>query len=49
MKAIEHIWAYIDGKPVQRQEITGADGKDLIPDPETKRLTDEAISNYLGE
>ena len=34
---------YILGPPVQRQEVTGADGRDLIPDDDTKRQRDAAL------
>ena len=30
-----------------RQEITGADGKALIPDPEIKKKSDEALDKFL--
>jgi len=31
------------------QELVGAGGKDLIPDPETKKAADEAIGAFLGK
>ncbi len=37
----------ISGKPVQRNELTGAEGKDLIPDPNGKRQSDELIDEFL--
>lgn len=36
------------GKPTQRTEITGKDGKDLIPDSDSKRASDEAINELLN-
>ena len=30
---LKAIWNYIDGMPKQAHEVTGKDGKDLIPEP----------------
>lgn len=37
----------LNGKPVQRNELTGADGKDLIPDANSKKKTDGALDSFL--
>ena len=37
-----------NGKPVQRNELTGLDGKDLIPDANSLKTADEAIDEYLN-
>lgn len=33
MAAARMIWAYMDGMPTQKQEVTGKDGEPLIPIP----------------
>ena len=33
LDAIKLLWEYAHGKPVQRNELTGADGKDLLSGP----------------
>lgn len=33
MAAIRLLWNYIDGMPVQKNEVGGIDGKDLFPQP----------------
>lgn len=38
----------LHGTPVQKTELTGKDGKDLIPDIVTKEKIDEAISSYIN-
>lgn len=37
----------LNGKPVQRNELTGADGKDLIPDKEAISTADSIIDKFL--
>lgn len=32
-----------------RSEVTGADGKDLIPDEESKKRSEDALSKYLNK
>ncbi len=39
----------IGGKPVQRTELTGADGKDLVPDGDSVNAADSIIDRYLNE
>jgi hypothetical protein len=38
-----------NGKPIQRNELTGADGKDLIPDTNSLKTADQAIDEYLND
>lgn len=33
MAAARMIWAYMDGMPTQKQEVTGKDGEPLLPIP----------------
>lgn len=37
------------GKPAQSMELTGKDGKDLIPDSEAKQKIDESIGSYISK
>lgn len=38
----------INGKPVQTQVVTGADGKDLIPDNKLIESGDDALTKFLN-
>lgn len=38
----------LHGTPVQKTELTGKDGKDLIPEPLIKQKIDEAINQYMN-
>jgi hypothetical protein len=42
----EIIWRLAEGNPTN--EITGKDGKDLIPDVIAKEKIDKAISSYIN-
>lgn len=42
----EVIWKMAEGAPTN--EITGKDGKDLIPEPVLKNKIDEAIIDYMN-
>lgn len=37
------------GQAKSKHEITGADGKDLFPDPATRERTDKALDVYLNK
>ena len=37
------------GTPVQKTELTGKDGKDLIPDSISKEKAEKAIDSYLND
>jgi len=39
----KYVWDRVDGTPTQRNEVTGADGKDLIPDDEHRKQRDIAL------
>lgn len=39
----------VHGKPVQRNELTGAGGKDLIPTEESKKQADSLIDEFLSQ
>ena len=45
---IKAFWEYTDGKPLQRQELTGKDGKDL-PTPILGILTQNVPSNHSDD
>jgi transcriptional regulator of met regulon len=36
------------GKPMQAMELTGKDGKDLIPDSEVKIKIDDSINSFIS-
>lgn len=38
----------LNGKPVQKNELTGADGKDLIPDNKSVQDADDILTRFIN-